>query len=259
MPKAAPECPSIQSLDRGITILETVARSNQPVPVEELRKLLGINRSSVFRLANTLRRRGFLTNPAGRNEFVVGPSIWRLFRNSDWNMLIGFCRYQLDTLAKKTGETAHLAVRQGQQTLFIDHRACTNQVIAVSGQTGQFKPLYCTAHGKALLADCGLEELKAIFGPEPLQAHTPQTIVELPKLAEACAGVQVHGVAFDNAEFQPEIVCVAAPIRDKDKSIVAAIGVSAPASRGTPSQITYTTKHVRDTAVQITNLLGSNL
>ena len=53
MKKAAPETPSVQSLDRGITILETVAKSGHPVPIAQLRELLGINRSSVFRLANT--------------------------------------------------------------------------------------------------------------------------------------------------------------------------------------------------------------
>src|SRR5712671_6348480 len=118
MKKAAPETPSVQSLDRGLMILEAVAKSNDPVPLGQLRQLLGLNRSSVFRLANTLRRRGFLANPNGRNDYIIGPSIWRLSRQCDWSrVLITLGHDSLKRLALETGETTHLAVREGRQTL----------------------------------------------------------------------------------------------------------------------------------------------
>lgn len=69
---------SIQSLDRGLVILEAVAKSPGPVSLRELTVLLGIHRSSVFRLANTLKRRGFLAYPRGQKRYVLGPSILRL-------------------------------------------------------------------------------------------------------------------------------------------------------------------------------------
>ena len=59
-----------------------------------------------FRLANTLRRRGLLTNPDGRSEYIVGPAIWRLFRNHDWSMLVSFCRHHLKELSNLTGESS---------------------------------------------------------------------------------------------------------------------------------------------------------
>lgn len=114
MKKAAPSTPSIQSLDRGITILEAVAKSSHPVPIGQIRELLGINRSTVFRLANTLPRRGLLANPEGRGEYVVGPAIWRVFRNYDWSMSVSFCRHHLKELSNLTGETAHLGIREGR-------------------------------------------------------------------------------------------------------------------------------------------------
>lgn len=72
------ETPSIQSLDRGLVILETIARSADPVSLGELTDLLGIDRSSVFRLANTLRRRGFLSYLTAKKVYILGPSVWRL-------------------------------------------------------------------------------------------------------------------------------------------------------------------------------------
>ena len=74
------ETPSIQSLGRGLSILEAVADSTDPVPLKHLTALLGIDRSSVFRLANTLKRRRFLASPSGRKDYILGPSVWRLSR-----------------------------------------------------------------------------------------------------------------------------------------------------------------------------------
>src|SRR3954470_8149064 len=164
MKKSALQTPSIQSLDRGLFILEAVAKSADPVPLGQLTDLLGIDRSSVFRLANTLKRRGFLANPTGRKDYILGPSIWRLSRNQDWsNMLITFSHEHLKRLANITGETTHLAVKEGKQAFFVDHYSATRQLIMVSGQVGEFVPLYCTAHGKALLADYTEQEIKATF------------------------------------------------------------------------------------------------
>ena len=88
MRKGALETPSVQSVDRVLTILEAVAKSAQPVPLAQLTDLLGINQSSVFRLANTLKRRGFLANPNTRKSYVLGPAIWRMSRNYDWSGML---------------------------------------------------------------------------------------------------------------------------------------------------------------------------
>src|SRR6185437_10591530 len=141
-PRQTKETPTIQSLDRGLLILETVGRSPSPVSLGQLTAVLGIDRSSVFRLANTLKRRGFLANPAAGKDYVLGTSVWRLSREYDWSGMLATIAHQyLQRLASSTGETAHLAVREGRKALFIDHAAATNHVISVSGQTGELVPL----------------------------------------------------------------------------------------------------------------------
>ena len=94
MPNGLPnqETRSIQSLDRGLAILEAVAKSTEPVSLGELTNLLGIDRSSVFRLANTLKRRGFLAYPEReRTSFLVRHS--GAFRASTTGVKLSFwCR-----------------------------------------------------------------------------------------------------------------------------------------------------------------------
>lgn len=90
---------AIQSLDRGLVILEAVGLSRNAVSLSDLTELLGIDRSSAFRLAKTLKRRGFLASPTGKTNYVLGPCIWRLARQYDWsNMLVKICHEPMQGL-----------------------------------------------------------------------------------------------------------------------------------------------------------------
>lgn len=229
--KPTHDTPPIQSLDRGLAILEAVAASAEPMPLKQLTDLIGIDRSSVFRLANTLRQRRFLANPKGSNAYVLGPTAWRLSRRYGRNVLATFFHQHLRDLATKLGETSHFAVREGGQVFFVDHHTPTGQVISVAGQTGEFAPLHCTAHGKALLADFDRKALKSFFGAAPLRAYTRTTITSLTALGRVCGRVRADGFALDDAEYIEELRCIAAPIRDQHGEIVASVGISSPITR----------------------------
>ncbi|MES1258200.1 MAG: IclR family transcriptional regulator [Acidobacteriota bacterium] len=251
------ETPSIQSLDRGLQILEIVGKSGAAVSLGHLAAILGIDRSSAFRLANTLKRRGLLTNPSAGKDYILGPSVWRLSRQYDWSkMLATVARDRLKFLAATTNETAHLAVREGRKALFIDH-AATRHVIAISGQTGELVPLYCTSHGKALLADFDEQSLEALFGSKPLKAWTANTIVGTSKLAQQCTENRVRGYATDDSEYMDGVRCIAAPIRDREGVVIASIGISAPIARFPAEREAEFAEHVRAVAAQIGELIGS--
>lgn len=256
-PQKAPQVPFIQSLDRGLTILQAVALSKQPMSLGELAELLDIDRSSAFRLAQTLRRRGFLSCPAGRKDYILGSSMWTLSHQYDWsNMLVKVAHQELKLLANQINETAHLAIREGKNALFIDS-AHANHVIAVAGQTGELVPLYCTAHGKALLADADERELRAQFGSGPLQKYTKNTITSISALAKDCIAIKKRGFATDEAEYQEEMRCVAAPIRVQNDTIVGSIGISAPAARFLKEKYPQYAKQVCKIANTIGALLSS--
>lgn len=251
------QTPSIQSLDRGLTILEAVAGSVGPISLGELTKVLDIDRSSVFRLAGTLKRRGFLTYPAGRKDYILGPSLWRLAHKYDWgNMLIKVSHEELKALAGETKETAQLAVREGNHSFFIDS-AAAHQVISISGRIGELTPLYCTAHGKALIADLEAEELEIILSKAAFQAYTKRTVVSVKQLAKVCSETRARGYATDDEEYIEGVRCVAAPIRAEDGQIVGAIGISAPLTRFPKERYEICGREVMETAARISTLLTS--
>ena len=143
--------------------------------------------------------------------------------------------------------------------LSIDHYSPSNQSIVVSSRTGELIPLHCTAHGKAVLADCGLAELKPIFSSSTLQARTSRTIVSLQQLAKVCGAVKADGFAIDNAEFEEEIRCLAGAIRYKDGAIVASIGISAPASRLPQERVPAVGRQVSAAANEISSILNAEV
>lgn len=251
------QTPSIQSLDRGLTILEAVAKSSGPVSLTELTKSLDIDRSSVFRLAGTLKRRGFLAYTSGRKDYILGPSLWRLAHKYDWgNMLIKVSHEQLKLLADETKETAQLAVREGFHSVFIDS-AASNQVISISGRIGEMTPLHCTAHGKALIGDMEPSELEAVFGKAPLQSYTKRTVKSLKQLAKICEETKAQGFATDDEEYIDGVRCVAAPIRAEDGQVIGAIGISAPLTRFPKERYEVCSNQVKRYADQISNLLNN--
>src|SRR6187401_1672613 len=255
--KPTHDTPPIQSLDRGLAILEAVAASTEPVPPKHLTELIGIDRSSVFRLANTLRQRRFLANPQGSKDYILGPSAWRLSRRYGRSVLGAFFHQHLRDLATKLGETSHYAVREGGQAFFIDHHTPKEHVVSVAGQTGEFAPLHCTAHGKALLADLDLPALRELLGRAPLRVYTRTTVRSVTRLAVDCAQARIDGFAFDQGEYLEEVRCVAAPIRDPEGEIVASVGISSPLTRLDARGLARAGAEVRKTARAITESLAN--
>jgi len=230
MKRPAPN-PPVQSLYRGLLLLEAVALAERPLSLAELTPVLGIDRSSVFRLLSTLRQQGFLAQLPETKEYVLGSTVGRLARRFRLNdLLVPLARPQVAALASTTGETTHLAVLEGCEAVLIDHEL-TRQAVGVAAGSGFSVPLHCTSVGKALLADHDRASLTALLGNEPLARFTRRTIVAVAALADECRKTRARGYALDDEEHNDGVRCIACPIRDAADQVVASIGVSAPSTR----------------------------
>lgn len=245
--------PPVQSLDRGLRLLEFVARTQQPASLADLTRELEIDRSNVYRLANTLVLRGFLTQSPGSKEYVLGPAIGRLSSRFQWPKQVA--REQLLALAATTGETTHLAIQAGDQAFLLDHELC-GQPVGVSASSGHCEPLHVTAVGKALIVDCDEAELLTLFGSETLPRWTKRTILSVAQLAKECRQCRERGFAVDDEEFHDRVCCIASPIRDASGGVVASIGISAPADRLPKRRWKRVGREVMAAAAEVNEKLG---
>ncbi len=249
----------VQSLQRGLSILEAVAQEHGYISLNELVKKVGLEKSCVFRMANTLLQRGYLVQSRRSREYSLGSAVFELMGHMQQSKpLMGVARKYLADLAKQTGETSHLSVLKNDTAVSLDYQL-TGQLVGVGASMGRAEPLHCSAVGKALLADMEMDDIKDLLGGEhgeKLPARTEYTIRTVGKLFEQCRSVLEKGYGVDDQEYAIGVRCVAAPVRDFRRDIVAAIGISAPADRLPLKKIPVVGKMVRETADQISKELG---
>ncbi|MCG2660711.1 MAG: IclR family transcriptional regulator [Kiritimatiellae bacterium] len=223
--------PKVQSLDRGLRLLEFIANQDHSARLNDLADLLGIEKSSACRLVVTLMERGYVRKDSRTNGYVLHEKVFELAgKLAVHRQLKEHASKYLERLARQTDETAHLAVLGSGRVVFIDH-CFGSQPLGVTSQSGCVEPLHCTALGKALMAGWSVSQLRQIFGPGPLRRYTSKTITRLAELAQVCQTVRRDCLAFDHEERHAGIRCVAAPVFDFSGRIVAALGISGPTER----------------------------
>jgi DNA-binding IclR family transcriptional regulator len=137
---------------------------------------------------------------------------------------------ELKELNKYLNETIHLAVLDEGEVVYID-KFESDRSIRMHSAIGRRSPVHCTGIGKALLAHLPEEEVDRIVAERGLPRFTPTTLTTVPELKEHLRLVRDKGHAIDDAEFEMEIRCVAAPIRDHTGAVVAAASITIPCAR----------------------------
>ena len=246
----------IQSLDRGLRILEYIAERDRPTRLGELADLLGVEKSSAHRLVNTLADRGYVRQDVDTLGYVLRDKVFELAGAlASRRSVQEYARKYLRKLARETGETAHLAVPGDKNVVLMDHEFGENPV-AVTTQWGSNEPLYCTALGKAILAGKSSAEMKELLGPGRLKRYTKNTITRIDELARQCRQVEKELVAFDIEEFNKGMNCLAGPVYDFRGQVVAAIGISGPVERVNKTTMGQMAELVRQCARKLSGELG---
>jgi DNA-binding IclR family transcriptional regulator len=219
----------VQVISRVTAILRAVAHSPGGVGVAELGRLVGLPRSTVYRIVATLAEDGFVTMPGGRSGVRLGPELAQLALAARQG-LVEAAQPCLESTAKQVNETVDLAVLQQGQVRFIG-QAVGNQRLRAEVVVGETFPAYCTANGKALLAQLAPSALDAVLAATPLVRLTPHTIVGREALLAELGQVRASGVAFDREEHTLQICAVGAAIDDPKGGLAAAVTIATPAHR----------------------------
>ena len=221
----------VQAVDRSLAILEAMAREGGPMALGEISAEVELTRSTVHRLLATLISRGFVRQDPMSGRYFLGLKALEVGASCLTNMDIRFiARPFLRELARECGETANLAVLDGLEVVYID-QVETENLIKMRARLGWRGPAYCTAAGKALLADLPRAELERLIGQRVLKRYTARTITDPERLFEELARIREEGYALDFGEMEPGVRCAAAPIRSHEGPALYAVSVSGPGIR----------------------------
>ena len=227
---------SIQSVDRALFLLETIAEAGGEATLTELATRTGLNISTCHHLLATLIKRGFAAKVQGRRLYALGARILYLGHACLQVDLPRRAHPHLEAVNRATGETVHLAGLQGDTVVTLAVREAHHAVRVDTGKIGKVEAPHATSVGKAMMAWLPEDEIHRILAGG-MKRYTENTITEFPAFIEALRVVRRNGYAIDREEFLPGVICVGAAIRDQAGTVIGAISASTPSMRASEEHI----------------------
>lgn len=197
---------------------------------------LGLGASTTFRLLDALVRAGFARRDEQSGKYAIGIQAVQvgLAAMAGFDLTVVGRRY-LQVITAETGETSFLAsLDEGEMVYLLKEEG--KHAIRTTAVLGTRRPVHCTALGKAVLASVPFSEAEAIVQAKGLRAYTAQTITEREVLWEELATIRLRGYAVDREEIEEGLVCIAAPIHDHSRRVVAALSMAGPVGRVLPHE-----------------------
>lgn len=246
----------IKSVLRASEIMETIQEKNVAT-LDEIATQSELTKGTVHTYLRTLEECGFVTeDEAGFRLGLRFITMGEHVRNEMDLYVAG--QEEVDSLAKETGEYAHLVVESGGREVAI-YESRGEYAIAMDyhlrmRETPQY--LHDSAAGKAILAHSDPDRLDEILRGQELEAQTSNTITDEETLREELETVRSRGFAVNDEEEVRGMRAVGAPILDSDGSILGAVSLTAPAGRLKDERFTEETPEL---VMETANLIELNL
>jgi DNA-binding IclR family transcriptional regulator len=237
-----------------VSALEQISEAGE-LGVTELGRRLGVHKATASRLVATLAERGLLERDPVSEKYRLGFGLIRLAGAAMAGLdIVRTAHPVLEDLAERTRETVNLGVLSGEGVVYIDQVTGTRSIVAVSW-VGRRTPLHCSSNGKVLLAHLpAAEREKHLIAP--LEAMTPRTITDPAVLDVQLDEIVRRGYAQTMEELEEGLNAVAAPVRQADGQVTAALSVSGPAFRMRPMDLPRVARLAMDAADAISRRLG---
>ncbi len=240
---------------KALNILEALAASAKPLGVTELATSLGLSKSNVHRLLQTLASRGYVASVDHR--YAATTKLWELGA-----LIVGrldvarIAAPVMQRLVAEVDETAHLSVLDMPACEVVSiHNVESTQPVRAYSRIGQRTPAHCVATGKALLAVQPSDLLAAL--PEELQKFTPHTLYRRADLLVALEKIRRDGYSTNVGEWREQVGGAAAVIYDHGGRPVAALGLTVPVERLQPDVMSRYIPLLTAAADEVSRLMGA--
>jgi len=247
---------NIQSVERALRLLEHLSENHGGKRLVQLAQESGLPPSTVHRALQTLSVAGYVCQDSTAGLYrLTGKLLDIASRAIAGRDLRAEALPQLKTLRDLTGESSHLVVLDSDRAVTVESVLSSERNL-VDCPVGERVPLHCTAVGKCLIAFLGSDGLESTLSQLELTRSTANTICTVSGLRDDLASVRELGYAVDWEENEVGIRCVAAPVRGASGDVVAAVGISGPATRITEKSRNGLADHVVSVALAISRAIG---
>jgi DNA-binding IclR family transcriptional regulator len=245
----------VQSVDRAISVLEILAQRGE-AGVSEVAGEIDVHKSTAFRLLGALEARGLVEQAGERGKYRLGFGIVRLAGAVTGRIdITQQGRPVCERLAEELGETVNIAVMQEHYAINL-YQVRGPGAITAHNWVGQLTPLHATSSGKVLLSYMPADDRAALVAETGLKKVTPHTITAKTKLEKSLAEVRERGYAWTVEEFEIGLHAMAAPVRNRDGEVIAALSASGPGYRFTEERMHELAPNLLKGAQEISHRMG---
>jgi IclR family KDG regulon transcriptional repressor len=217
----------VKSVIKGLKILEFIADSASPPTPVQITKALGMNRTTVYHLIQTLESEGYVTKERQSNAYLLGLKILPLGGKAlDSNKLRIESLPYLQRLNRKLEERVNLGILYDSQVLFLAGIEKPSLPLMYS-HFGKKAPAHCCSIGKIILAHLPEQEAERVINQKPLTRLTENTITDLSLFKRHLSEIKSQGYAVDNAEHISGEYCIATLIKGEEGRGIGAVSASA--------------------------------
>jgi DNA-binding IclR family transcriptional regulator len=239
-----------------MSILDALATRQEDFSLAELCGTLELHKSTVHRLMMVLESHRLVNKNPETGRYRLGLKLFELGSKAIATFdLREHSRPHLTRLLQETQETVHLCVLDFEDVVYLEKME-PERSVRMASRVGRRHAAYCTAVGKAMMAELPEAELDEILGQIELKPITPRTITSIEALKNEFKLIRERGYAVDDEEIEEGVRCVAAAVRDHSGHAIAAVSVSGPAFRITESKIPVMAECVGRAANELSSELG---
>jgi IclR family transcriptional regulator, acetate operon repressor len=219
----------VQSVERALELLETLAGSGEARGVSELGRATGLPVATIHRLLATMAAQGFVRQEPASHKYTLGSHLIKLGEAAT-RQFARFAHPYLAELMEVSGETANLAVFEDGQVAYVAQVPSRHHRVRMFTEVGRRVLPHSSGVGKVVLAFRPRAEVEALLTRTGLPRRTPRTITNLDRFLTELDLVARQGYAIDSGEEEVGVRCLAVPVFGIGNS-VAAMSVSAPEGR----------------------------
>ncbi|MDG4831360.1 IclR family transcriptional regulator C-terminal domain-containing protein [Solwaraspora sp. WMMD1047] len=225
----------VQSLERGLAVIRAFDADHPQLTLSEVARATGLTRAAARRFLLTLVELGYMRTD-GR-LFSLRPRILELgYAYLSSLSLPEVAQPHMEALVAEVHESCSVSVLDGDEVVYVA-RVPTKRIMTVAISVGTRFPAYATSMGRVLLAGQPADWLDSYLATAELRPLTRRTVTDPARLRTVLARIRSQGYAIVDQELEEGLRSLAAPIRDEHGVVVAAVNVSARASRGSSEVI----------------------
>ena len=202
----------VQSVERALKLLLTIAKSDEPPTVQEMATKSGVNRATAWRLLNTLEFFNLIHKDERSGTYKLGLGAWQLFSTSNLDKFIKNSEQILQNIVTKTGGTAFLEIL-AQGELIVIAEIKPNNPIQVD-LAGLIVPHYCSSIGKLHLSTLDEKDLDKYLN-QNFKKLTSYTVVDKFELKKQIRLAGLEKVAYNYKEHQEEWCAITSAVLDE--------------------------------------------